>query len=180
MSGNLAPTENFTVGYAYKITFWIYPVAWRYRKGFPTDQIQESERNVLRFHWVKNSHPSIIEVNRFTHLVFDLTYSTFVLESTLKKHFQYYISEYLTFIEATSEDVYVDGLVSSSNTIEEIKVINQKSIEFFQEGGFNLHKCHSNRPSLQSSNKSPKMNLLMPKRMADLAKILIDNKEKRL
>ena len=88
---------------------------------------------MLRFHWVKNYHPSIIEVNRFTHLVFGPTHSTFILENTLKKHFQYYISEYLTFIEATSEDVYVDDLASGSNTIEEVKVINQKSIEFFQE-----------------------------------------------
>ena len=48
--------------------------------------------------------------------------------------------------------MYVDDLVSGSNTKEEAEVIKQKFIEFFRKGGFNLHKWHS----------SMKVNLLMP------------------
>ena len=48
--------------------------------------------------------------------------------------------------------MYVDDLVSGSNTIEEVEVIKQKSIELFRKGGFTLHKWHLNIPSLQSSN----------------------------
>ena len=33
-----------------------------------------------------------------------------------------------------------DHLVSVSNTIEEVEVIKQKSIELFPKDGFNLHK----------------------------------------
>ena len=113
---------------------------------------KESERDVLSFHWVKNCDPSVIEINRFTCLVFSLTQSPFVLEGTLKEHFQYCINEYPTFIGAISQDMYVDDLVSGSNTIEEVEVIQQKSIELFPKGGFNLHKWHSNIPTLQSSN----------------------------
>ena len=100
-------------------------------KAFLQIRIQESERYVLRFHWVKNSDPSVIDINRFTRLVFSLTLSPFILEGTLKEHFQYYINEYPTVIEAISKDMYVDDLVSGSNTIEEVKVIKQKSIELF-------------------------------------------------
>ena len=57
-----------------------------------------------------------------------------------------------SFIEAISEDMYVDDLVSGSNTIDEFQVIKQKSIELFRKGGFNLHKWHSNIPALPSSN----------------------------
>ena len=46
----------------------------------------------------------------------------------------------------------MDDLVSGSNIIEEIEVIKQKFIELFRKHGFNLHKWHSNIPSLQSSN----------------------------
>ena len=102
---------------------------------------------MLRFHWVKNSNPSFIEINRFTRLVFGLTQSPFILE-----RFQYYFIEYPTLTEAISEDMYVDDLVSGSNAIEEVEVIKQKSIELFRKGGFNLHKWHSNIPSLQSFN----------------------------
>ena len=131
---------------------------------------------MFRFHWVKNSNPSVIERNRFTRLVFGLTQSPFILEGTLKEHFQYYINEYPILIEAISEDMYVDDLVPSSNTIEEVEVIKQQSIELFRKGGFNLHKWHSNIPSLQTSNTKSESELTYAKEKfknaADLTKIL--------
>ena len=141
-------------------------------KAFLQIRIRESERDVLRFHWVKNSDPSVIEINRFTRLVFGLTQSPFILEGTLKEHFQYYINEYPTLIEAISEDMYVDDLVSGSNTIEEVEVIKQKSIELFRKGGFNLHKWHSNIPSLQSSNTKSESELTYAKEKLKNTKIL--------
>ena len=83
-----------------------------------------------------------MEINRFTRLVFGLIQSPFILEGTLKEHFQYYINEYPTFIEAISEDMYADDFASGSNTIWEVEVIKKKSIELFRKGGFNLHKWH--------------------------------------
>ena len=127
---------------------------------------------MLRFHWVKNSDPSVIEINRFTRLVFGLTQSPFILEGTLKEHFQYYINEYPTLIEAISEDMYVDDLVSGSNTVEEVEVIKQKSIELFGKSGFNLHKWHSNIPSLQSSNTKSESELTYAKEKLKGTKIL--------
>ena len=57
-------------------------------------RIRQSERDMLRFHWVKNSDPFVIEINRFTRFVFGLTQSPFVLEGPLKEHFQYYFTEH--------------------------------------------------------------------------------------
>ena len=91
---------------------------------------------MLKFHWVKNSDPSVVEINRFTLFAADPTQSPFILQGTLKEHFQYYINEYLTLIESISADMYVHDLVSGS-IIEEIEVIKQ-SIELFRKGGFNL------------------------------------------
>ena len=133
------------------------------QKAFLQNRIRESERDVLRFHWVKNSDPSVLEINRFTRLVFGLTQPPFILEGTLKEHFQYYINEYPTLIGAISDDMYIDDLVSGSNTIEEVEVIKQKSIELFRKGGFNLHKWHSNIPSLQSSNTKSESELTYAK-----------------
>ena len=48
--------------------------------------------------------------------------------------------------------MYIDDLVLGSNTIEEVGVIKQKSIELFQKSKFNLHNWNSNIPLLQSSN----------------------------
>ena len=105
---------------------------------------------------VKNCDASVIEINRFTRLVFGLNQSPFILEGTLKECFLYYINEYPTLIEVTSEVMYVDDLVSDSNTIKEVEVIQQKCIELFRKSRFNLHKWHSNIPSLESSNANSK------------------------
>ena len=145
-------------------------------KAFLQIRIRESERDVLRFHWVENSDPSFIEINRFTHLVFGLTQSFFILKGTLKEHFRYYFNECPTLIQAILKDMYVDGLVLGSNT-KEVEVIKQKSIESVRKGGFNLHKIsnHSNIPPLQSSNTKSESELTYAKekfKTADLTKIL--------
>ena len=56
----------------------------------------ELERDSLRFHWIKNLDPNIVEINRFTRLVFGLTQSPSILEGTLKQHFKNYMNEYPT------------------------------------------------------------------------------------
>ena len=48
--------------------------------------------------------------------------------------------------------MYIDDLVLGSNTIEEVGVIKQKSIELFRKSKFNLYNWNSNIPLLQSSN----------------------------
>ena len=52
------------------------------KKAFLQIGKQESERDVLRFHLVKNSDLSVIEANRFTRLVSDLTQSPFIFKDT--------------------------------------------------------------------------------------------------
>ena len=64
------------------------------QKAFWQIRIRELQRNSLRFHWIKNLDPNIVEINRFTRLVFGLTLSPFILEGTLKQHFQNYMNEY--------------------------------------------------------------------------------------
>ena len=49
--------------------------------------------------------------------------------------------------------MYTDDLASGSNTIEEVEVIKQKSIDLFRKSKFNLHNWHSNIPLLQSSSR---------------------------
>ena len=71
--------------------------------------------------------------------------------------------------------MYVDDLVSGSNTIVEVEVIRQKLIELFRNSEFNLHKWHSNIPSWQSSNTKSENELTYArekfKNTADLTKI---------
>ena len=66
--------------------------------------------------------------------------SPFILEGTLKEHFNNYKSVYPELIENIRNDMYVDDLVSGGDILREIEVMKQKSIELLTNGGVNLRK----------------------------------------
>ena len=123
-------------------------------KVFPQIRIKESQRDALRFDWVSNLDMNRIEVNRFIRLVFGFMQSPFILEGTLKEHFNNYKFVYPELIENIRNDIYVDDLVSGGNILNEVEVIKQNSIELFGKGGFNLHKWHSNISLLEKSGSN--------------------------
>ena len=110
------------------------------KKAYWQIRIRELERNSLRFHWIKNLDPNIVEINRFTRLVFEITQSPFILEGMLKQNFQNYMNEYPIVVEKIQKDLYVDDLVLGGTSLVEAQNLKQKSIEPFSNGDFNLHK----------------------------------------
>ena len=119
-------------------------------KAFLQLRIPESGRDVLRFHWVDSLESKIIEILRFTRLVFGLTQSPFILEGTLKKHLENYRDSFKELIKIIENDMYVHDLITGINNLEEVKEIKQNSIQLFKKGDFNLHKWKSNVPELES------------------------------
>ena len=134
-------------------------------KAFLQIRIRKCERNVLRFHWVKDCDRNHVEINRFTRLVFGLTQSPFILEATLKAHFHNYLMNYPKVIENISDDMYVDDLTSGGNTVGEVEILKQKCEELFKKGGFNLHKWHSYIPSLENTKTTTSSELTYAKQM---------------
>ena len=53
------------------------------QKAFLQIRIRESERNSLRFLWIRDTRKERIEILRFTRLEFGFNQSPFVLEATL-------------------------------------------------------------------------------------------------
>ena len=73
------------------------------QKAFWQIQIREPGRNSLRFHWIKNLDPNILEIHRFTKLVFRLTQTPFISQGTLKQHFQNYMKKYPKIVKKNSK-----------------------------------------------------------------------------
>ena len=67
---------------------------------------------------------------RFTRLVFGLTQSSFILQGALKTYFENYKQAYAKIIEVIENDMYVDDLVMGEKSLDEVKIIKEKSIEF--------------------------------------------------
>ena len=58
------------------------------KQAFLQIRVMESDRDVLRFHWVKDKDSSKVETFRFTRVVFGLNQSPFILGATIEEHLQ--------------------------------------------------------------------------------------------
>ena len=92
-------------------------------KAFLQIRIRVPQRDVLRFHWVSNLDLYRIEVNCFSRVVFGLTQSLFILESTLKEHFNNKKIVYPELFENIRNHMYVDDLVSGGNILSKVEVV---------------------------------------------------------
>ena len=101
--------------------------------------------------------------NRFTRLVFGLMQSPFILETSLKVHFLNYQTNYPKVTDNISYDMYLGDSTSGGNTVGEVEILKQKCEELFKKGGFNLHKWHSNIPSLENTKTTTSSELTKSK-----------------
>ena len=104
-------------------------------KRFLQIRMKEKDRELLKFYWVKNLTNNTIQILPFTRLVFGLNHSAFILEGTLKTHFERYESMYLELKRKIRDDMCVDDLVTGGESLQEVEKINSDSIELFEEGG---------------------------------------------
>ena len=101
------------------------------QKDFLQIRIREAQRNVLRFHWVESLESKKIKVLRFTRLVFGLTQSRFILEGTMKRHFENYRQEFEETVNRIEEDMYIDDLVTGENTVDDVRSVKKESVVLF-------------------------------------------------
>ena len=69
-------------------------VAGDLQKAFLQVRVREAERDVLRFHWIKDLHSIEIEVLRFTRVVFGLAPYPFLLKGVIQQHLETLESRY--------------------------------------------------------------------------------------
>ena len=122
------------------------------QKAFLEIRIRENERDCLRFHWSEKTNYDIIKIYRFTKSIFGLNQSPFLLEGTLKIHFENYIGMFRELIERVKDDMYVDDLVTGGESTSGVDKIKGDSVKLFQRGGFNLHKWRSTEQTLENND----------------------------
>ena len=88
----------------------------------------------------------------FTRLVFGLIQSPFILEAILQSHLSKYEKTYPKEIEEMKNSMYVDDMISGGNNEAEVVYLKNSAKTIFKEGGFVLHKWHSNNPRLEEDD----------------------------
>ena len=97
---------------------------------------------MLRFLWVDdidNPSPEIV-VPRFTRVVFGVSSSPFLLNTTIKHHIERYKEADPEFVEKFLRFIYVDDLSSGAPESNKGYELYLKSKLRLAEGGFNLRK----------------------------------------
>ena len=124
------------------------------RQAFLQVRIRESDRDVLRFHWIDEEDPSKVVVYRFTRAPFGLNQSPFLLGGTLDQHLTSLEGEYPEVVAEIKESLYVDDVLSGGSTVEQVQTLKSSAIAIFDRADFTLHKWHSNEKSLEEPVQS--------------------------
>ena len=137
------------------VRFRTYPIAViaDIEKAFLNVSVCEEDRDVLRFLWfddVSQEKPEIV-VYRFNRVVFGVTSSPFLLNSTIDYHLDSHSHEKTELVKVLKESIYVDDIVMGS--VDESSALNlyKEAKEILRTGGFNLRKFITNSQALQKA-----------------------------
>ena len=84
-----------------------------------------------------------------TRALFELGSSPFILGGTLQQHFEKFKEKYPVCIAELRNGTYVDDINIGACTINGVERMKQETVDIFNDGGFSLHKWHSNIPELE-------------------------------
>ncbi len=114
-------------------------------KAFLQVGLQEEDRDVTRFFWLKDPKlPTLdenIQVYRFKRVCFGIKPSPFLLEITVKYHLNQWNSPAADLI---SENVYVDNVLVGFNSPEEAHTFYMEAKKIFGAASMNFREWMSN------------------------------------
>ncbi|XP_060552386.1 uncharacterized protein LOC132713726 [Ruditapes philippinarum] len=121
-------------------------------KAFLQIGLQESERDVTRFLWLKSCEkPSTdlqnIQEFRFCRVPFGVISSPFLLGATVESHLERYDTEVANKIK---NDIYVDNVVTGVKTETEAIELYLKSKQIFKDASMNLREWLTNSDKVNS------------------------------
>ncbi|MCP4486607.1 MAG: hypothetical protein GY820_04700, partial [Gammaproteobacteria bacterium] len=114
-------------------------------KAFLQVSLQEEDRDVTRFFWLKDSTRAAVENNvqtyRFCRVMFGVISSPFLLAATLKYHLQNEGSE---ISQNILDNTYVDNVLTGAETPDEASRMYHSTKEIFKNAAMNLREWASN------------------------------------
>ena len=121
------------------------------RQAFLQDCIREGELDALRFHWLRDLHSTQVQVFRFTRALFGLAPSPFLLGGVIEQHLESWSEKLPQSVAEILCSLYVDDLISGGLTVTKARELKCEAVTIFSDGGFELHKWHSNVPELEGN-----------------------------
>ena len=113
--------------------------------------LQEQERDVTRFLWLKDPTETSLEDNlqvyRFCRVPFGVISSPFLLGATISFHLR---SSDNPIAKILLRDIYVENLITGVGTIDEAKLLYDVAKSLFETASMNLREWTSNCKEFRS------------------------------
>ena len=125
-------------------------------KAFLMVGLKEEDRDSVRFFWPRDVHDvnSPIVTYRFKVVLFGSTASQFLLNSTILHHLSLYSN---STSEKLERNIYVDNVICTFNSKNEMLDFYKNSKTMLDEGGFNLRQwCSNSKEFLEEIPSSDK------------------------
>jgi len=123
------------------------------KKTFLQIQVHEQDRDAQPVLWYNNLTDKNIAEYHFTQVIFGATSSPHILGATLQKHIKGYEETFKATAQALLEDTYVDDIQGEGDAEEDAATFKEEASNIMSEGGFTLHKWHSNVEQLNAVDR---------------------------
>ena len=130
------------------------------QKAFLQIKVDPRDRDALRLLWYENIDSRTARQYRFTRVIFGSGPSPYILGATLQKDVSQYADKYPSAADELLKNTYVDDVQSGGDCVEELISFKKEATRIMEEGGFHLHKWHSNIPELEESQRIDNETLL--------------------
>ena len=114
------PLQNLLWDVLVRNRFHAVAVTGDLKQAFIQVRIRESDRDALRFHWLKDLQSEEVEVLRFTRALFGLAPSPFLLAGVIKEHLRSLKPKYPHLVDEIEKSLYADDLISGSHSTKKV------------------------------------------------------------
>ena len=111
-------------------------------------EVAVEDRDLLRFLWYNNKGD--LEVFRFTRVPFGTGPSPFLLNATLRHHFEKIVGDQALLL-LLLQSIYVDDLLTGGKTVEFVLQLWTDLENILAEAGMKLHGLNSNSPKVREA-----------------------------
>ena len=123
-----------------------YCITGDVKNAFLQIKLNPVDRDAQRLFWYDNLTERKIKAYRFTRVIFGSAPSPYILGATLEKHIDQYEVKYPQTVKDLKENTYVDDVQAVRVSLEQLVKFKEEATDIMKEGGFQLHKWHSNAP----------------------------------
>ena len=147
------------------------------QKAFLQIKVDPKDRDALRLLWYQNLDPRTVTEYRFTRVIFGSGPSPYILGATLKKHFSQYAEKFPSTTDEFLNNTYVDDVQSGGAHSDKLVKFKEEATKIMGEGGFHLHKWHSNLLELEEHQRL-KDDVMSPQASTTYAKLEVGTSPK--